>query len=514
MAAKLLVIVIDQFRADCINGALADFVNLPNLKSLMTESVTFNNHFTIATPCGPARASLLTGQYAMNHHSIRNATPLEAHHATIGHALRRAGYDPMLFGYTDTSADPGSRHPNDPDLRTYAGLAPGFSEIVRMRQETPGSWEADLKAKGYVLPKTHADIFRPVPSSPGEPAGICDPAIYAAKDSDSAFLTDQTIRELSVREHLDWFSLVTYIRPHPPLVAPAPFNSMYPPHSVPPPIAGKPLADEIASHPFIQAFFSEPSNHILYRGFDGRMDQLTPEAVQELRSVYLGLASEVDEHIGTVMHYLRQSGQYDDTLIVVTSDHGEMLGDHHMWGKITMFDGALRIPLIIRDPRSPERAGSTVSELTESIDISPTLLDWIGHKSPQAFNGRSLLPLVAGQTPEDWRQYTFSEIDLSDPISPTRYQRRFGLPMSQCNLAIIRDHKFKYVHFNGGLEPMLFDLTADPNEATDLATDPAHKDDIIRLSRAMLNHRMRHANQRTTHMKITGDGLMLVESQR
>ena len=98
---NVLFIVADQLRADVLNGPLAACVPTPNLDRLAAEGVSFDNHFTVAVPCGPARASLLTGLYAMNHRSIRNGTPLAAHHDNLALALRRAGREPLLFGYTD-----------------------------------------------------------------------------------------------------------------------------------------------------------------------------------------------------------------------------------------------------------------------------------------------------------------------------------------------------------------------------------------------------------------------------
>ena len=239
----------------------------------------------------------------------------------------------MLFGYTDISADPHGLHPNDPDLKSYEGLAPGFAEIVRMRAETDYSWLADLKAKGYELPANHADVFRPVPENRNNAPAITDPAFYAAEDSDTAFLTDQTIRELSVRTDHSWFAMVTYIRPHPPFVAPAPYNSMFSPEALPEPQQPLNVEQQKALHPFYDAFFSEPSNRELFHGFDGQMDNLSPQQSAELRAVYLGLVAELDHHIGRLFESLKQNGQYDDTLIIFTSDHGEMLGDHFPVGK-------------------------------------------------------------------------------------------------------------------------------------------------------------------------------------
>ncbi|MCC0029711.1 MAG: sulfatase-like hydrolase/transferase [Brucellaceae bacterium] len=113
---NVLFITIDQLRADLISGPLAGFAPTPNLDRLAATGTRFDGHFTVTVPCGPARASLLTGLYAMNHRSVRNGAPLARHHATIATEMRKAGYEPLLFGYTDTTPDPTGMDPEDPDL--------------------------------------------------------------------------------------------------------------------------------------------------------------------------------------------------------------------------------------------------------------------------------------------------------------------------------------------------------------------------------------------------------------
>lgn len=502
---NVLFVVIDQLRADCLSGALAGAVELPNLRALMADGVSFSSHYTTTTPCGPARASLLTGLYAMNHRSVRNGTPLAGHHTNLALEVRKAGYEPLLFGYTDTSADPLGRHPNDPDLKTYEGVMAGFTEVVQMRFDSSFPWVADLKTKGYPLPGAYRDLLRAV--DPEGAGRLNAPTLYRAEDSDTAFLTDETLKALSVREDQDWFAHVTYIRPHPPLAAPAPYNDMYAPDAVPPATARTSVAKQKAVHPVFEAFFSEPAVKNLHIGFDGRLDRMSEADCQTLRAVYLGLATEVDAHIGRLLDYLKASGQYEDTLVIVTSDHGEMLGDHFIWGKECVYDPAFHVPLIIRDPRRRQAAGTCVGVFTESIDIAPTILDWLGQDIPPAFDGRSLLPFVEGASPSDWRGHVFCELDLGDPVSPTRYQRQLGLGWRHANLAILRERRFKYVHFNGGLPPLLFDMESDPDETIDLAGDPAHATELLRLSRRMLDHRMSHAAQRAASMKLTAEGV-------
>ena len=235
---------------------------------------------------------------------------------------------------------------------------------------------------------------------------------------------------------------------------------------------------------------------------------MSVDDTQSLRAVYLGLVSEVDAQVGRLIESLKASGQFDETLIIVTSDHGEMLGDHRLWGKECFFDPAFHVPLIIRDPRRRETAGTAVDAFTESIDLAPTLLDWLGQNSPLGFNGRSLMPFLDGQTPEAWRDYMFAELDLGDPERPTCYQKHLDLPMSRCNLAILREERWKYVHVNGGLPPLLFDMIDDPEEKRNLAGDPAFAPELLRLARRMLDHRMTYADHRLSRLKLTKRGVV------
>ena len=152
-----------------------------------------------------------------------------------------------------------------------------------------------------------------------------------------------------------------------------------------------------------------------------------------------------------------------------------------------------------------------MNALTESIDVAPTILDWMGLEAPPGFNGRALTPFLDGSAPDDWRDHVFFELDMSDPLRPTRFQRRLGLKAADCNLAVLREDRFKLIHFNGGLPPILFDLADDPNEQRDLSEDPAMQGELLRLSRKMLDHRMRFAEHSRTRIKLTPDGALLGE---
>jgi arylsulfatase A-like enzyme len=300
-----------------------------------------------------------------------------------------------------------------------------------------------------------------------------------------------------------WFAHLTYIRPHPPLVAPAPYNAMYDPAALPLPARLEDAAAEIAQHPFFGPTLAHktPAGNVV--GFPGLA--ATDDTVQTLRALYFGLITEVDAHIGRVIGFLKDSGQYDDTLIVITSDHGEMLGDHHSWGKSTVFDAAYHTPLIIRDPGNAARAGAVVAHPVETIDIAPTILDWVGQDIPNAMDGRSLLPLLRGEAPANWRTYTFSELDFAEPSAPTLWEHALGTGPSDSSLSILREGRFTLVEFAAELPPILYDHAA-RGELENVADRPEYQSDLSRLCRMMLRHRMKNMDHTLSLVSITRDG--------
>jgi len=504
---KILVIISNQLRADCVEGSLAEHVNLPNIAALRKDAVTFTKHFSVTNPCGPSRASIFTGKYAMNHRSIRNGTPMSDGITNIAREMRKSGYDPMLYGYTDTSLDPRSRHPNDPDLKTEEGLMPGFREMLEMRLMESYPWRAYLKSKGYDLPE-YDHFYDAISPDPTRPARPDDPPFYKAEDSDTAFLTNSLIHDLSVRTDQDWFAVATYIRPHPPLVAPEPYNKMYDPADLPKPARLNSPEAQAKVHPFMVGALKAPKMENVVRGCD--VDANNDDDVQILRSIYLGLATEVDTHIGRVIDFLKDTGQYDDTIIVLMADHGETLGDHHLWGKQNPYEGAYHIPLIIRDPQNPAQHGTMVDAFTESVDFTPTVLDLVGQAVPAGMDGVSLKPFLEGTPPEKWRSAVHLELELefSEPHTTTEWQKATGVSLHEANLAILREERYKLVHFNGGLAPLMFDLENDPDELDNLADDPAHAGTLLRLTRKLLNHRMRHSDRTLADVKITSEGVV------
>lgn len=497
MAVKnILFILADQWRWECLSALGHRVVRTPNLDALAADGVLFRNHFAQASPCGPSRASILTGMYLQNHRSCRNGTPLDARFTNLALELRQAGYDPNLIGYTDTSADPRLHHPDDPALKSYEGVMTGFFPWLRL-PENPLAWIAWLRRLGYdVPPSGHLNAMRQVADYPeAERRGpTYAPAIYKAEHSDTAFATDSALDFMDAQEDRPWCLHMVYLRPHPPFVAPEPYNKLYHPDEVPGFRRAASAEDEGKQHPFLAWHLSR----------ERKAQLLSEPHLRQLRATYYGLITEVDHHVGRLINWLKRTGRYDETLIVFSCDHGEMLGDHWYLGKEGYFDQAFHIPLIARLPGADGARGRVVEAFTEGIDLMPTLLDLVNRPIPLQCDGRSLATWLRGETPTDWRQAVHWEFDFRDVVGGAP-EAALGLRLDQCNLNVIRDHRGKYVHF-AGLPPLFFDLENDPDELTDRSGDPALAPRLLDYAQKMLSWRMANDERTLTGYHLTERG--------
>lgn len=503
MAARnILLIVVDQWRADCVPWLGTLHLRTPNLDRLCREGVTFRNHVTTCVPCGPARASLLTGLYLMNHRAVQNTIPLDARHTTLPRALRHAGYDPALVGYTTTTPDPRTTGPRDPRFSVLGDNMDDFRSVGAFEPDHDGyfGW---LAQKGYALPANRDDIW--LPDHEGSRGATVHPARIPAALSDSAFFTERALTYLKGRDGKPFFLHLGYYRPHPPFVASAPYHAMYDAADMKPPVRAASPAAEAEQHPLLQWYLRNTHQGKFFQGAEGMASGMDEATVRQLRATYYGMMTEVDDRLGEVFAFLDQTGQWDDTLVIFTSDHGEQLGDHHLLGKVGYFDESFRIPLVLKPAGATPRAGEVEDAFTESVDVMPTILDAVGGAIPPACDGHSLLPLLDGPAPAGWRdalhyEYDFRNVHYSEP------EAELGVRRDESSLCVIQDDAWKYVHF-AALPPLLFDLTADPHQFRNLAADPAHAATVRDYAQRALSWRMRHADRTLTHFRATPAGL-------
>jgi arylsulfatase A-like enzyme len=500
---NVLLIVVDQWRADHVPHLGATHLQTPNLDRLCREGVTFRNHVTTAVPCGPARASLLTGLYLMNHRQVQNWIPLDRRHVTLPQAARAAGHDPALIGYTTTVPDPRSTSPNDPRFRNLGDTMEGWRPVGEFGPEHDGyfGW---LEQKGYPVPISRDDIWLPE----GEDAvtGATDrPARIPKELSDSAYFTEKALTYLKGRRQKPFFLHLGYYRPHPPFVVSAPYHNRYDPADMPAPVRAPTPGEEAATHPLLDHYLRHTRQASFFQGGQGMAAEMDEATIRQMRATYCGMIAEVDDCLGEIFAYMDEAGLWDDTLVIFTSDHGEQLGDHHLLGKLGYHDQSFRIPLVIRDPDAPDQAGRIEEAFTESVDLMPTMLDWLGAEIPMATDGCSLMPLVHGTRPADWRDALHYEYDFRETFH-SRAERDLGLDIDEASLMVIQDEKWKYVHF-AALPPLLFDLENDPDQFRNLAGQPAYAAIEADCAQRALSWRMRHADRTLTHYRATPTGL-------
>jgi arylsulfatase A-like enzyme len=270
-----------------------------------------------------------------------------------------------------------------------------------------------------------------------------------------------------------WCLHLSYIKPHWPYIAPEPYASMYTATDMIPAIRSQKERQE--AHPVFAAYMDMRYSRNMAR--DDAREKVIP--------TYMGLIKQIDDQMGVLMRFLQERGLLDTAMIVFTSDHGDYLGDHWMGEKDLFHEQSAKIPLIVIDPsHEADATRGTVSDaLVEAIDLAPTFVEYLGGKVPDhILEGRSLMPLLRGSTPADWRTHIFSEYDYA--MQDVRLFLK--QPVERCRLFMAFDGRWKYIHASG-FRPMLYDLETDPQEFADRGGDPECADVIARLQAVLFD---------------------------
>jgi len=464
---NVLLITLDQFRGDCLSAAGHPLVRTPNLDRLASAGVRFTRHYSQSAPCAPGRACLYTGTYQLNNRVVGNGTPLDHRLDNVARAARRAGYTPVLFGYGDQAVDPRvTTGPDDPRLSTYQGVPPGFDVELELLDEQE-AWRAWLGKLGYDVPT-------------GEMALATEPD-RPAEHGVSAFLTDAATAWLARRD-APWFAHLSYWRPHPPYAAAGHWSTAYSPDEVPAPIP--------------------PPDRPLPRC--GRLADIAPpgdeRSARRMRAQYFGMVSDVDAQLGRVMDALAALGMWDNTFIVLTSDHGEQLGDQNRMGKGGCFEASYHVPLLVRDPRHAGAHGSVVDAFTENVDVLPTMCEALGIEVPAQCDGLPLTAFLQGESPPWWRQAAHWEYDWRweyVPFGPHDWP--WDRRLERQHLAVVRDDTAAYVQWGDG-SWRCFDLDADPGWRVEL-DDPTA---VLARAQSMLTWRSQHLDRTLADMLVVG----------
>ena len=482
---NILFIMYDQLRFDYLSCAGHSHLHTPHFDKIAAKGVRFTNAYVQSPVCGGSRMCFYTGRYASSHGAHWNGFPLRVGEQTLGDHLRRAGMDCWLIGKTHMKADSEGMARLGLSADSVIGARQaecGFDAWVRddglwgsgpdgLYDEKRSPYNEYLKSKGYEAQNPWADFANAgVEGDDIAPGWIFrnadKPANIRQEDSETPWLTSKAIEFMEQAEGR-WLAHVSYIKPHWPYIVPAPYHNMYNETHVPPPVRDDRETDN--PHPVYGAY----QNNKIAQAF--QKDEVRKKVIP----AYMGLIKQCDDQLGRILAYLEQTGQMDNTMIVLTSDHGDYLGDHWLGEKDLFHDQSAKIPMIIYDPRSraDSTRGSVCDALVESIDLAATFVEAADGTIPDhILEGRSLHPWLDGKQPE-WREFVISEFDYS--VTPMAVQ--LGLEPRDARLFMVFDGRYKLMHAEGGFRPMLFDLQEDPQEFNDLAKADDHQAEIDRL---------------------------------
>ncbi len=508
MTKNVLWIMSDQLRYNYLSCYGAKHIDTPNIDRLASRGVRFKRAYVQSPVCGPSRASFYTGRYMRSHGATWNGFPLPVGQPTLGEHMREIGVSCSLVGKSHMVPDRVGMTRLGIDPKTAQGrriAAGGFDEIVRddgtnhtdyPGRKSPEDYDKYLRDNGMDGDNPWEEWANTGIDADGkhrsgwllENARL--PARVPKEYSETAWLTTRGIEFIEGQGDDPWLMHLSYIKPHWPYIAPAPYNDMYDAKDMPPAVRGN--AERQTDHPLLRSWMGTRISESFSR--DEARDLVGP--------TYMGLIKELDDQLGRLFEYLRENGRMDDTMIVFCSDHGDNIGDHWLGEKDLFYDCSARVPLIVYDPR-PEAdgtRGSASGELVEAIDLVPTFLDFYDAKAkPHILEGRSLQPMLHG-TAGNGRDYIVSEYDYA-----TRLARRpTGVDQADARMCMIFDGRWKYIHVET-MRPMLFDLESDPDELSDLGSDPAYQDQVDRLRDLHFDWtRQHHARISLTAEQIEG----------
>lgn len=515
---NILFIMFDQLRWDYLSCYGHPHLHTPHIDKLAARGVRFDRAYIQSPLCGPSRMSTYTGRYVHSHGASWNNVPLKVGERTMGDHLRKLGMACWLVGKTHMKADSEgmARLGLEPDSVIGARVSEcGFDVFERddgMRPEGPDGfydeggalgYNAYLRSKGYEGDNPWHDHANSANDGAGNVLSgwflnnSDKPANIAEEDSETPYLTRRGMAFIEAQGDTPWCCHLSYIKPHWPYIVPAPYHDMFGPEHYLDPVRTK--AERETTHPVFAGMMKAPVG-----------EAFSQDHVREtVLSAYMGLIKQCDDQMGVLFDWLEQTGRMKDTMIVVTSDHGDYLGDHWLGEKTFCHDTSVRVPMIVYDPSSEADAtrGTASDALVQLIDLAPTFVEVAGGKMADldhVLEGKSLLPLLHGH--EQTRPFSFCEYDFS----MTPLADKLDLDTSEARLFMVTDARYKLIEFGGGIRPMLFDLKQDPDELNDLGESPAHTEMIAHLSHVLGTWARRPA-QRTT---VTNAALRQTRSER
>jgi len=470
---NILFIMCDQLNA----GALSCYggpVPTPHINRIAAEGVRFTQA-TCATPyCSPTRASIVTGTYPHAHGIVLNVHPkrqrgIGSQDVTTEKLLNRAGYATHHYGKWHLEGSDLSYYP---DMfrsgREYAEeMEPVFSRVRQRDRATWMNWYA------WALPVEITPAFQQQVNKLGDRwkgktyaefitrMGRLDLPPEQCLDVRVADLTCRRLESLK-RSGKPFMLTCSFVWPHDPNVVPSPYYEAFDPDQI-----RLPKNVDVREGRFEKNWARQI------------VRDLGEPGLREFLRVYYGMVKLIDDQVGRILETLKETGAMDNTVVVFTADHGDMMGGHGMVWKSTnaFYEEIVRVPLLVRYPR---RFKPQVSELAvDSTDFMPTLLELAGHEVPPQAQGQSLVPFLTGQRKaSEARQYTFSE-----RVRPNPQGRRDVLPGTKGEF-MVRGKGWKLIRYHDGQE-YLYNLVDDPGETRNRVDDPQCRPHYRQLAAAM-----------------------------
>ncbi len=452
---NIIYLFSDQHRHDAMGCAGNDVVQTPSLDRLASEGMRFEKTYCQSPICMPSRASVITGLYTHQHGISWNfVKDLDPKWPTMMKALQKSGYNTSLFGKThfygagiELSGDPNATLDllekeetirafgfdySEEEFDRYIHCAPNVSTHYTNYLKEKGLWDdyaSQIKS-----------VFRGTPHHWDSKTSV-----LSQEDDLTSFIADRSIEWLkNYEEHRPFFMMTSFVAPHVPLIDDPKWAEFY-----------KDTNPQLGPREPIEA----PND--LWGAYLGGLrkhsnsDLLTDDYVINCARHYYGMISLVDQRIGDIIRVLEEKGILDNTWIVYSADHGEMLGDHNLMAKTNFYQSSVLVPAIIRPPKGMN--SKTVDGLTESIDLTATILDIAGADLLERSMGQSLLPHISGQGKT--REAAFSAV-RPPGISP------------QANFLTTATNRYRYTLDTESWTPCeFFDLQEDPDELTNLVND-------------------------------------------
>ncbi len=502
---NVLFIMCDQLRRDYLGCYGHPTLKTPNIDDLAARGVRFNRCYAQGPVCGPSRMSTYTGRYVASHGCTWNFVPIGVQIPTMGDYLRRAGLRTAVIGKTHAVADRGGMARLQLDMASRESMLlaeGGFEPYARhdgivldasLKSGRSYPYNTYLMERGYPGPNAWHDHANSALDDQGAVLSGWQlrhsplPARVTEEHSETAWATDRAMDFIAQQGDRPWCLHLSYIKPHWPYMAPAPYHDQYGPSDMASPVrAARELQD---THEVYRAF----RNHRESKAFSRE------EVRQSVIPTYMGLISQIDAHIGRLMAFLKGQQRLRDTMIVFTSDHGDLLGDHWLGEKEMFYEASAGVPLIVVAPGG-HRQDEIDDAPAQLIDLLPTFLDALGCKSDTPWlEGRSLWGRTCDRT-ASVPEHAISELDYA--FYPARHE--LGRGPNDCRAEMIATQRWKYVHYLG-YAPQLFDLQDDPNELRDLGRDPSTVGTRREMHERLIEWR-RSLHMRTTMTDAEVDG--------